>query len=130
MKIDRRRFIEIRSDKKVDRQIITINENGVIEISREMQDVLKENVFSLHISEDSRQLLLDPAGSGMVIRNDEPITAKYLIQMIDERVAVFPMNYKMIWEPAEKAWVGGLQTPCSLLARKREQLEKLKERER
>ena len=31
MKIDRRRFIEIRSDKKVDRQIITINENGVIE---------------------------------------------------------------------------------------------------
>ena len=39
MKIDRRRFIEIKSDKKVDRQIITINENGVIEISREMQDV-------------------------------------------------------------------------------------------
>ena len=57
MKIDRRRFIEIRSDKKVDRQIITINENGVIEISREMQDVLKKNVFSLHISEGSRQLL-------------------------------------------------------------------------
>ena len=130
MKIDRKRFIEIRSDKKVDRQIITINENGVIEISREMQDVLKKNVFSLHISEDSRQLLLDPAGSGMVIRNDEPITAKYLIQMIDERVAVFPMNYKMIWEPAEKAWVGGLQTPRSLLVRKREQLEKLKERGR
>lgn len=130
MKIDRRRFIEIRSDKKVDRQIITINENGLIEISREMQDVLKENVFSLHIREDSRQLLLDPAGSGMVIRNDEPITAKYLIQRIDERVAVFPMNYKMIWEPAEKVWVGELQTPCSLLARKREQLEKLKERER
>lgn len=51
MKIDRRRFIEIKSDKKVDRQIITINENGVIEISREMQDVLKKNVFSLHISE-------------------------------------------------------------------------------
>ena len=76
MKIDRRRFIEIKSDKKVDRQIITINENGVIEISREMQDVLKKNVFSLHISEDSRQLLLDPAGSGTVIRNDEPITAK------------------------------------------------------
>lgn len=98
MKIDRRRFIEIRSDKKVDRQIITINENGVIEISREMQDVLKKNVFSLHISEDSRQLLLDPAGSGTVIRNDEPITAKYLIQRIDERVAVFPMNYKMIWD--------------------------------
>ena len=89
MKIDRRRFIEIKSDKKVDRQIITINENGVIEISQEMQDVLKKNVFSLHISEDSRQLLLDPAGSGMVIRNDESITAKYLIQMIDERVAVF-----------------------------------------
>ena len=44
MKIDRRRFIEIKSDKKVDRQIITINENGVIEISREMQDVLKKNV--------------------------------------------------------------------------------------
>ena len=130
MKIDRRRFIEIKSDKKVDRQIITINENGVIEISREMQDVLKKNVFSLYISEDSRQLLLDPAGSGMVIRNDEPITAKYLIQMIDERVAVFPMNYKMIWEPAEKAWVGELQTPYSLLVRKREQLEKLKERER
>ena len=114
----------------MDRQIITINENGVIEISREMQDVLKKNVFSLHISEDSRQLLLDPAGSGMVIRNDESITAKYLIQMIDERVAVFPMNYKMIWEPAEKAWLGELQTPRSLLVRKREQLEKLKERER
>lgn len=130
MKIDRRRFIEIKSDKKVDRQIITINENGVIEISREMQDVLKKNVFSLHISEDSRQLLLDPAGSGTVIRNDEPIIAKYLIQMIDERVAVFPMNYKMIWEPAEKAWLGELQTPRSLLVRKREQLEKLKERER
>ena len=130
MKIDRRRFIEIKSDKKVDRQIITINENGVVEISREMQDVLKKNVFSLHISEDSRQLLLDPAGSGTVIRNDEPITAKYLIQMIDERVAVFPMNYKMIWEPAEKAWLGELQTPRSLLVRKREQLEKMKERER
>lgn len=130
MKIDRRRFIEIKSDKKVDRQIITINENGVIEISQEMQDVLKKNVFSLHISEDSRQLLLDPAGSGMVIRNDESITAKYLIQMIDERVAVFPMNYKMIWEPAEKAWLGELQTPRSLLVRKREQLEKLKERGR
>ena len=127
MKIDRRRFIEIKSDKKVDRQIITINENGVIEISREMQDVLKKNVFSLHISEDSRQLLLDPAGSGTVIRNDEPMTAKYLVQMIDERVAVFPMNYKMIWEPAEKAWVGELQTPRSLLVRKREQLEKLKD---
>ena len=50
--------------------------------------------------------------------------------MIDERVAVFPMNYKMIWEPAEKAWLGELQTPRSLLVRKREQLEKLKERER
>ena len=65
-----------------------------------------------------------------MIRNDEPITAKYLIQMIDERVAVFPMNYKMIWEPAEKVWLGELQTPRSLLVRKREQLEKLKERER
>ena len=91
MKIDRRRFIEIRSDKKVDRQIITINENGVIEISREMQDVLKKNVFSLHISEDSRQLLLDPAGSGTVIRNDESITAKYLIlKSRKEGVAFFP----------------------------------------
>ena len=40
------------------------------------------------------------------------------------------MNYKMIWEPAEKAWLGELQTPRSLLVRKREQLEKLKERER
>ena len=42
MKIDRRRFIEIKSDKKVDRQIITINENGVIEISREMQERAEE----------------------------------------------------------------------------------------
>lgn len=124
MEVDRNRFIKIKSDRQVKRQIITIHKNGEIEISRQMWDVLHRNIFSLQIRDDSRQLLLDPAGSELVVRENEPIVAKNLIEMIEETVAVFPMNYKMKWEPSEKVWIGDLQTPISLLAKRREELLK------
>ena len=91
MKIDRRRFIEIKSDKKVDRQIITINENGVIGICFPGNAGRAEEkcIFAAYQRRQQTAPFRCPAGSGTVIRNDEPITAKYLIQMIDERVRSF-----------------------------------------
>lgn len=126
MKISRGGFIEIKSDKQVNRQIITINENGKIELAREMWDVVPGDVFSLQIRSDSRQLLLDPEGSGLMTRRHEPIIAKNLLDMIEEKVAVFPMHYKMKWEPSERVWIGDLQTPPSVLTRRRAQLLKEK----
>lgn len=124
MEVSRNRFIDIKLDRQVKWQIITIHKNGEIEISRQMWDVLHKNRFSLQIRDDSRQLLLDPEGKRLVAKKDEPIIARNLIEMIDEKVAVFPMNYRMKWDPSEKVWIGDLQTPVSLLAKRREELLK------
>ena len=115
-------FIEIRSDKQVNRQIITINKNGEIEIADEMWNALPEDMFSLQIRRDSRQLLLDPRGSGLMTKRHEPIMAKNVLSMIDELVAIFPMNYKMKWDHSEGVWIGDLQISPVLLARRKVKL--------
>lgn len=126
MKIDRSKFIEIKSDKKVNRQTVTINENGAIQISKAIRDELKGNALSLQIRKDYKQILLDPAGRELVIRTNGTIAAKNLVETIDRRKILFPMTYKMQWEPSEKVWIGDLQPPYSALAKKRAQQEDLK----
>lgn len=126
MKIDRSKFIEIKSDKKVNRQTVTINENGAIQISKAIRDELKENALSLQIRKDYKQILLEPTGRELVIRTNGTIAAKNLVETIDRRKILFPMTYKMQWEPSEKVWIGDLQPPYSVLAKKRAQQEELK----
>ena len=124
MESSRGGFIEIKSDRQVDRQIITINKNGAIELAREMWDAVPGDMFSLQIRYDSRQLLLDPKGTGLMPKRHEPIMAKNLLGMLDEKVSIFPMNYKMKWEPSEWVWIGDLQLSPYAMKKRRAELLK------
>ena len=105
MKINFDDFFDVYADGRVQKNTVTVYENGRIKLSKDLYSQLSKKTVRFRMSFDYQRVLLNQDGE-VSVRKDGSFYAKNVINRIDREKERFPLVYKVEWDAQSKHWLG------------------------
>lgn len=105
MKVNYDDFFDVFADGRVQKNTVTVYENGRIKISKDLYSQLEKKTLRFRMSFDYQRILLNQEGE-VSIRKDGSFYAKNVVERMDRTKETFPLVYRMEWDAQHKHWIG------------------------